>query len=157
MAILTTQTEIATAVPPAKLYKALLLEAHVYAPKILPQSIKSIVLLQGDGGVGTIKQTDFKEGFGVYLKVKVDAVDEGNLKYIYTAFEGEPWVDTVEKATYEAEVVATPGGGSIYKATNKYYPKGNAEIDPSKIKEAEDMTDGFVKAVEAYLVANPDA
>ncbi|KDP27863.1 hypothetical protein JCGZ_18943 [Jatropha curcas] len=143
MAILSTQTEIATAVPPAKLYKAFLLVAHVYAPKILQRRFVCLLILFG--------------WFGVYLKVKVDAVDEGNLKFIYTAFEGEPWVQTVEKVTYEAEVVATPGGGSIYKATNKYYPKGNAEVDPSKIKEAEDMTDGFIKAVEAYLVANPDA
>ncbi|KDP27862.1 hypothetical protein JCGZ_18944 [Jatropha curcas] len=157
MAVVTTQTEIATAVPPAKLFKALLFEAHVYAPKILHQFIKSIDILQGDGGAGTIKKTNFVEGFGVYLKVKVDAVDEANLKFVYTAFEGEPWVDTVEKATYETQVVAAPGGGSIYKATNKYYPKGNAEIDISKIKDAEEKTEGLVKAVEAYLVANPDA
>jgi hypothetical protein len=31
-------------------------------PKALPQAIKSIVTLEGDGGPGTIKQTYFGDG-----------------------------------------------------------------------------------------------
>ena len=54
--------EFTTSVPPAKMFKALILDSHNLIPNLVPQSIKSIELVQGDGGVGSIKQTNFSEG-----------------------------------------------------------------------------------------------
>lgn len=44
------------------MYKAFVLDADNLIPKILPQAIKSVETLQGDGGAGTIKITTFGEG-----------------------------------------------------------------------------------------------
>lgn len=46
-----------------RLWKALICDAHNFMPKALPQVISSIDLLEGDGGVGTIKKFNFTEGF----------------------------------------------------------------------------------------------
>lgn len=42
--------------------KASILDSHNLIPKLMPQSIKSIELIQGDGGAGSIKQINFVEG-----------------------------------------------------------------------------------------------
>ena len=38
------------------------LDTHNLLPKIAPEIISSITLLQGDGGVGTIRQVNFTAG-----------------------------------------------------------------------------------------------
>nr|DAD38165.1 TPA_asm: hypothetical protein HUJ06_008806 [Nelumbo nucifera] len=58
--------EFTCAIPPARMFKALILDSHNLCPKLMPQSIKSIDIL-GDGGVGTIKQTNFTEGLSYKL------------------------------------------------------------------------------------------
>lgn len=50
------------AVAPARMFKALILDSHNLIPKLVPQGIKSIEIVQGGGGPGTIKQTTFAEG-----------------------------------------------------------------------------------------------
>lgn len=54
--------ELKTPVAPARMFKALFLDSHSLIPKIAPQGIKSIVFVEGDGGVGSIKQTNFADG-----------------------------------------------------------------------------------------------
>ena len=44
------------------LSKAFVLEADSIIPKILPQAVKSVEILEGNGGPGTIKKTTFAEG-----------------------------------------------------------------------------------------------
>ncbi|XP_012084573.1 major allergen Pru ar 1 [Jatropha curcas] len=157
MGVLTYESEVVSAVPAAKLFKVFLFESHIYAPKILPQTIKNIEILQGDGGVGTIKKTNFADGFEVkYIKHKIDAVDKDNFTFKYTSFEGEPWLDTLDKVVYETQVVPTPDGGSVTKFTTNYSPKGDAELDVNIVKRGDDNAIGMFKAVEAYLLANPD-
>lgn len=45
-----------------RLWKSLICDSHNLMPKILPQIISSIDLLEGDGGVGTIKKFNFTDG-----------------------------------------------------------------------------------------------
>lgn len=44
------------------MFKAAVLDADTLIPKILPQAIKSVEILEGDGGAGTIKLITFGEG-----------------------------------------------------------------------------------------------
>ena len=55
--------EFTTSAPPSKMFKALILDSHNLIPKLMPQSIKSIEFVEGDGGVGSIKQTNFPQGW----------------------------------------------------------------------------------------------
>ncbi|OMP14014.1 hypothetical protein COLO4_00427 [Corchorus olitorius] len=52
--------------------------------------------------------------------------------------------------------VASPDGGSICKSTSKYFTIGDIEIKEEEIKAGKEKALGLYKAVEAYLLANPD-
>lgn len=62
MGAITTNVEAPSTVQAAKMYKGLLLDMDEIIPKILPQVIKSVQIIEGDGGVGTIKEVTFGEG-----------------------------------------------------------------------------------------------
>ena len=49
-------------IPPAKMFKAAILDSDNLIPKIMPQAIKCVEILQGEGGPGTIKKIHFEEG-----------------------------------------------------------------------------------------------
>lgn len=44
------------------MFKALILDSSNLIPKLLPQFIKNVELIQGDGGAGSIEQINFTEG-----------------------------------------------------------------------------------------------
>ncbi|OAY56072.1 major allergen Pru ar 1 [Manihot esculenta] len=158
MGIVTNDTEIASAIPAAKLFKIFLLDSPNTFPKILPQVFRSIEILEGDGGPGTITKTTFAEGTQLkYIKHKVDVVDKDNFIYNYTAVEGDPWLEGLDKISYETKIVASPDGGSISKCTTKYFPKGDSQLNEDKIKEGQQKALELFKAVEAIILANPDA
>ena len=62
MSIITSEVEVATSFPPAKIFKAFVLDAHILVTKIFPDVIKSVTFEGGDGGPGTIKTVHFGEG-----------------------------------------------------------------------------------------------
>ena len=61
MGVITYSQEITSVVTPSRLFKAMFLDSHHILPKIVPGGIKSIEFIKGDGGVGSIKQTNFGE------------------------------------------------------------------------------------------------
>ena len=62
MGLVSFAQEIESPIAASRLFKALILDSHNLMPKIVPQGIKSIEFIQGDGGAGSIKQTNFAEG-----------------------------------------------------------------------------------------------
>ena len=62
MGITTFTQEFTAPIAPSRMFKALILDSHNLIPKIAPQGIKSIEFIEGDGGVGSIKQTNFADG-----------------------------------------------------------------------------------------------
>ncbi|KDP26936.1 hypothetical protein JCGZ_21029 [Jatropha curcas] len=157
MAALIHEDEVVTAISPEKMFKVFVLEDSVIIPKIIPV-IKSIEIIEGNGGPGTIKKTTFVEGSEVkYVKNTIDAIDKDNFIYNYTTFEGALWSDTIEKVSYEIKLVSAPNGGSIAKSIGKYYAKGDAKIDEEVIKAGEQQILAMFKVIETYLLANPDA
>lgn len=62
MGIFTFTDEHTSPIPPARLFKALVLDSHNLIPKLTPEAIKSIEIIQGDGGAGSIRQINFTEG-----------------------------------------------------------------------------------------------
>ena len=59
--------EMVSSVPPARLWKAAILDAHNLLPKLLPEIIASVEIISGDGGVGSVKQFNFTQGQFIYL------------------------------------------------------------------------------------------
>ena len=54
--------EYTSPIAASRIFKASILDSHNLIPKLLPQGIQSIKLIQGDGGAGSIKQINFIDG-----------------------------------------------------------------------------------------------
>ena len=63
MAVVTVSQEITSPVAAPRLFKAMALERHILIPKLLPHAFKSVEVVEGDGGVGTVTKTTFAEGW----------------------------------------------------------------------------------------------
>ena len=62
MGVITYESEVTSPIPPARLFKAFVLDADNLIPKISPHTIKSTEIIEGNGGAGTIKKVTFHEG-----------------------------------------------------------------------------------------------
>ncbi|KAK9286366.1 hypothetical protein L1049_014760 [Liquidambar formosana] len=91
------------------------------------------------------------------LKHRIDALDKENMIYNYTMIEGDTLPDKIESISYETKFEATADGRTICKSVSKHYAKAGVEIKEEEIKAGKEKATGMFKAVEAYLLANPDA
>ncbi|RDX84738.1 hypothetical protein CR513_34167, partial [Mucuna pruriens] len=140
------------------LLKALVVDAPNLIPKLLPHAVKSIELIQGDGGAGSIKQLNIVEGIQVKsVKNRIDEINEDTLTYKYTVIEGEALKDKFASIAHEIKFEAAADGGSISKVTSKYYLKGDVEVNEEDVKASKEKVLGIYKVVETYLLQNPDA
>ncbi|MFS7989946.1 putative Bet v I/Major latex protein [Helianthus anomalus] len=154
MGVLTYTDEQTSPVAPARIFKASILDSHILMPKLLPDAIKSIQLIKGDGGAGSIKQINFDGGFATH---QIDEVDEKTFTYKYTLIEGNGISDKIEKVSYDIKFEGSPDGGSISKMTTTIYTHGDFEIKEEELKAGKEKVLGLYKVVEAYLLENPDA
>ncbi|XP_034685160.1 major allergen Pru ar 1-like [Vitis riparia] len=158
MGVVTYTDELTSPVPAPRLFKALILEADSLLPKVVPQAIKSIETVEGNGGPGTIKQLNFAEGSQFkYVKHRIDELDKEKMIYKYTLIEGDALMDKIEYISYEISFEASPDGGCKSKNVSEYHTKPGVEIKEEEIKDGKEKAAAVFKAVEAYLLANPDA
>ncbi|XP_055822289.1 major allergen Pru ar 1-like [Solanum dulcamara] len=158
MGFIAYETKTISSIPPAKLFKASVLDADILIPKILPQAIKNVEILHGDGGAGTIKLITFGDGSQFKnMKQRVDGIDKENYTYKYTIIEGDVLMDVLESISYNIKIEPYENGGSICKNTSTYHTKGDVQIKEDDIKAGKEKAAGLFKAIEAYLLANPDA
>ncbi|KAL9407698.1 hypothetical protein AB3S75_046271 [Citrus x aurantiifolia] len=156
MGVIRFEKEAPAAVAPSRMFKAFV-DSHNLLPKIAPQAFKSIDILQGDGGVGTIKLWNFADGGDFkHLKQRIDALDKDNLTCKYTVYEGEGAAAIFEKAVYDVKFEASGNGGSICKVAAECHIKGDQELKEELMKDAEEKATALYNIVEAHLLANPD-
>ncbi|KAJ9180983.1 hypothetical protein P3X46_009160 [Hevea brasiliensis] len=163
MGVITCEWQVATTVPPAKMFKTFLLDSEILLPKICPRAIKSVVILEGDGGPGTIKQINFNHGSELsHVKERIDAIDKENLTYDYSVIGGDPALlnKALDKISFQIKVESSPDGGSIFKRSSKSYTIDGAEVNEEEIKAGQEKAMeafvGIFRAFEAYILANPD-
>ncbi|KAK9992178.1 hypothetical protein SO802_027163 [Lithocarpus litseifolius] len=157
MGVFTYESEDASVIPPARLFKAFVLDADNLIPKVVPQAIKSTEIIEGNGGPGTIKKITFGEGSQFkQAKHRTDVLDPENFTYSFSVIEGDALFDKLENVSTETKIVASPDGGSIVKSTSKYQTKGDFQLTDEQIRVGKEKASGVFKAVEAYLVAHPD-
>ncbi|XP_043694082.1 major allergen Pru ar 1-like [Telopea speciosissima] len=156
MGVTTINNEFNCPIPPARIFKAAILDAHNLLPKILPDKIKSIEI-HGDGGAGSIKQIDQLDGPFAFIKHRIEELDEQNFKCKFTLIEGAVIGEKIEKVVDTVQFVASAEGGSICKATSEFYTIGDYTMGEDEIQMGKDMAIGTFKLVEEYLSQNPDA
>ncbi|KAK2394870.1 Stress-induced protein SAM22 [Trifolium repens] len=156
MGVFNFEEETTSIVAPARLYKALVTDADIITPKVI-DVIKSIEIVEGNGGPGTIKKLTFVEGGETKYNIhKVELVDDANWAYNYSIVGGVGLPDSVEKISFESKLIAGPNGGSIAKLGVKYHTKGDFTPSEEELKKGKARGDGLFKAIEGYVLANPD-
>ncbi|CAN6676831.1 unnamed protein product [Malus baccata var. baccata] len=157
MGVFTYESESTSVIPPARLFNATALDGDELIAKLAPQAVKSIEILEGDGGAGTIMKISFGESstYG-YVKKRIDAIDKENFVYKYSMIEGDAISETIEKISYETMLVAS-GNGSIIKRTCHYHTKGDVEIKEEHLKVGKEKASHLLKLVENYLLEHQDA
>ncbi|KAF8013949.1 hypothetical protein BT93_I1726 [Corymbia citriodora subsp. variegata] len=134
MGVVTYSQEFTSAIAPLRMFKALVLDSHNVIPKIVPGGIKNIEFIEGDGGVGSIKQTNFGESSHIkYTKHRIDALDVENFYCKYTLIDSEIKFDKIDCVVYEVKFVAIDGG-CVCKMTSKYHIKEGCELKEDDIK-----------------------
>ena len=158
MGVITFTEEYTSPISPTRLFKALVIDDHILIPKLLPQAVKSIEIIQGDGRAGSITQITFAEGsqFST-VKNRIDELNEKTYSYKYTVIEGDALADKLELIVHEVQFEATVEGGSENKMTTKYHTKGDVVIKEEEIKADKEKVLSMYKVVEGYLLQNPDA
>ncbi|KAL3505676.1 hypothetical protein ACH5RR_031058 [Cinchona calisaya] len=148
--------EIICPVAPSRMFKALILDSRTLIPKLLPQFIKNVDILQGGGGPGSIEQVNFAQGSQFnYVKNRIDEVDEQNYVCKYVMIEGDALGDKLEYIEYEIKFEDSSNGGCVCKMTSNYHGIGDFEVKEEEIKAGKDGAMVIYKIVEAYLIENP--
>ncbi|XP_068663067.1 major strawberry allergen Fra a 1.07-like [Aristolochia californica] len=142
----------------ARLWKASS-DTRNLVPKLIPDQIASVVLLEGDGGVGSVSQFNFGEALKdlKYVKNRVEAVDNENYVFRFSVVEGGSIGTKLKSSTIEIKMEATSGGGTKTTVKMDYDTLGDS---PLSLEEAESIVGGVLgqtKAIEGHLQANPDA
>ncbi|WJX12405.1 hypothetical protein P8452_02913 [Trifolium repens] len=133
MGVFIYEQQTTSTVAPAKLYKAVVHDADDIIVKAVDQ-IKSVEIVEGNGGPGTIKKLNFVEGGKNFI------------------VGGAGLSDTVEKISFEAKLVEGPNGGSIGKMSVKYHTKGDAKPIEKEVEEGKAKGDALFKAIEGYVL-----
>ncbi|KAL2338987.1 hypothetical protein Fmac_013433 [Flemingia macrophylla] len=156
MGAFTFEDETTSAVAPAKLYKALVKDSDNLIPKVV-DAVQGVEILEGNGGPGTVKKVIVVEGGETkHALHKIESVDEANFAYSYSIVGGAALPETAEKVTFASKFVAGPNGGSIIKLKITHHTKGDANPTEEEINIGKAKGNAFFKAIEAYLLANPD-
>ncbi|KAK2394876.1 Stress-induced protein SAM22 [Trifolium repens] len=156
MGVFAFDDDFVSTIAPPKLYKALAKDADEIVPKVIPV-IQPVEIVEGNGGPGTIKKlTVVEDGKTTFILHKVEAVDEANLGYNYSLVGGTGLDESLEKVEFVTSVVAGSDGGSIVKILVKYHTKGDAALSDAVREETKGKGTGLLKAVEGYVLANPN-
>ncbi|KAL1548140.1 major allergen Pru ar 1-like [Salvia divinorum] len=159
MAAIIDKQEIRSSIPAGRLFKAFVLDSDNILPEVMPGVFKSFETIQGDHeGVGSIKIVTFAPETQITpARHRTEAIDEVNCTYKYSLIEGSILGDDFESITYDIKVEDGQNDVvSVMSFVTTYRPKGdNHHSILEKVKQSQERTEGFVRAIEAYLLANP--
>ncbi|XP_020589611.1 pathogenesis-related protein 1-like [Phalaenopsis equestris] len=149
--------EVETKAPAAPLFKATFTDWHNLGPKLLPDIITGVTPLSGDGNPGSIRQINFTPAVPFsFVKERLDFIDHDKLELKTSVVEGGDLGKKFESATSHIKV-EPKGNGSVVKLSAAYKPIPGVVDVAEDIKKVKEGFVGSVKAVEAYLAANPAA
>ncbi|KAI3756646.1 hypothetical protein L1987_56474 [Smallanthus sonchifolius] len=134
---------------------------HTIAPKVNPQVFKSIEIVEGDGGVGTIRLFTFGDDVPFASgKFRQDVIDENTFTYNYTFFEGDNLMGILDSINHYVKIIPSalgPDGGCVFKQTVVYNCKGDEKPSADTLKFEKDLYEKTYKAIEAYASDHPES
>ncbi|KAL5983635.1 hypothetical protein ACLOJK_017725 [Asimina triloba] len=149
--------EFTSPVSAARLFKASVLDITNLAPKIMPEVVASASILQGNGGVGSIKQFKFTDALPyTHVNERVDSLDKENFDFKYTVTDGADVGTKLDSVVYHVKFVPA-GHGCVCKLTAEYHPKAGVEYPEEALNAAKEGVQGMYKSVEAHLLSDSSA
>nr|AVZ46891.1 pathogenesis related class 10 protein [Hypericum tomentosum] len=156
MGVFTTVEEATYRVPAHRMFKALVTERQIMAPKVMPSFFNSMEIVHGDGGVGTVKKATFAQGLPFKtMSLRIDALDTENYYVRSTLFEGEMIGDTLEKIVHEIKMEPLETGCKSTVRSN-YHLKPGAVFNEAVAEATKMHSQMLNKAMEEYLLSHPD-
>ncbi|KAF7146629.1 hypothetical protein RHSIM_Rhsim04G0231100 [Rhododendron simsii] len=155
MGAITYDMEIPSSIPALRMFKAFVLDADTLIPR--PSRAWRSLKEMEESELSSSQLLEKASSAYKSVKQRVDAVDKANFTYSYSIIEGDALMGLFESISYHIKIVPTPDGGSICKNRSIYHTKGDAQVNEEEIKAGKEKASGMFKAVEAYLLANPDA
>ncbi|XP_074576937.1 pathogenesis-related protein B-like [Curcuma longa] len=150
--------EVAFNVSAAKLWKGAVVEPHILYPKLLPDFFSKAERI-GEG-VGAITVFYFAPAAnlppGSLNKNKIEVLDEATFTFKNSTVEGGLLGVLVSSLTYESVFVPTGADSCVAKIKFEYETIGDKDLGEEELKATRDGSIGVLKAVEGYLLANPD-
>ncbi|GAB4841088.1 hypothetical protein Ancab_021833 [Ancistrocladus abbreviatus] len=164
MGVKTYTQEIESPVAPGRMFKALCLDIDL-VPKLMPESFRTIEFLQGDPtSARSIRQLNYAQGIPFeYVRQRIDEVDVNNFYYKYTTFEGgllgKGYESVVAETKVDAKGAFSVSSGTVLKFNMHFHPLPGTEVSDGDaiVKMTQQKSRMLFKAVEEYLLANPEA
>ncbi|CAL1397319.1 unnamed protein product [Linum trigynum] len=147
-------------VSPSRLFKALIGDSETLVPKLFPQLVKSISVVEGDGGVGTIRLITFQQCTvptrvpSKNVKTRIDALDAEKFAYKYRLLEGDLLNEKIESISYEVVFVSGGAGETIRKTKTTYVIKGDEPPMEDERNKGKVTATAMLKVVEGYMQQN---
>ncbi|XP_020152344.1 pathogenesis-related protein 1 isoform X2 [Aegilops tauschii subsp. strangulata] len=149
--------EIESPAAAPRLFRASVMDWHTLAPKLVPQIVASAHAVEGEGGVGSVRQFNFTSAMPFNLmKERLEFLDADKCECKSTLIEGGGISTGIETATSHIKVEWAANGGSVVKVESTYKLLPGVEVQ-DEITKAKGYVTAIFKAIEAYLIANPDA
>ncbi|KAG0481006.1 hypothetical protein HPP92_011574 [Vanilla planifolia] len=151
--------ESTSTIPLERIWKAGILDAHNLIPKLLPNFISSVDLVEGDGGVGTIKRFNFTDVVKEFRFATDKTVVLDNEKYVVKqdVLEGGLIGLRLKSYSFLLQFEVGSNGETVGRTTVEY---DTLDDTPLSAEEQEQLMIGLnlmIQAVEGYLQANPTA
>ncbi|WCJ38625.1 Major strawberry allergen Fra a 1-A [Euphorbia peplus] len=154
MGLTSHETVITCKLPPSKMFNAIVFNHVQLLTNAIPHVYKRVELVQGDGGVGTLRKVYFGEGILLeHMLERVDLIDEENLSYNATILEGN--IEGIEKIVNEMKFEESEDGGTIFKKMSHCYNIGDYKLDQEQLIKSKETSVGVFQILEDYIIANP--
>eukprot|EP00253_Pinus_taeda_P033113 PITA_33113 len=153
----TATTDDVCEVEASRLWKAMVKDAHNLFPKVFPEIFSSVIFLQGDGGVGTIKQINFtSDNDFSYVKEQVDEMDDDKMVYKYTLIEGGFLEKELSALNAELKLIPKNEGACVVSWISNYETLPGTELNEGRVEEIKENSNAMLRKIERYLLSNPN-
>ncbi|KAG6530929.1 pathogenesis-related protein 1-like [Zingiber officinale] len=150
--------EVAFNVSAARLWKGAIEEPHILHPKLMPDLFSKAERI-GEG-VGAINVFYFSPAANLprsFNKNKIEVLDEATFTFKNSAVEGGGLLGVVVKSyIYESVFIPSGADSCVAKIKFEYETIGDKDLSEEELKSNRVGSIGVLKAVEGYLLANPD-
>ncbi|OWM88118.1 major strawberry allergen Fra a 1.06-like [Punica granatum] len=159
MQVACTYQEFVIPISRERAFKGMAVDVHNLVVKAAPHIMKSVKTIHGDGGPGTIRECTYTKESGcsaIVGTLRVDILDAKNFVYRHTITDGDAY-RMMYSVIVEMRYEALGHDKCICKMSTEHHPKEGITYKEEDIEKGNRTMMALYKAMQDYLVANPNA